>query len=193
MEDSRVTRAGWALALVSTVGVGACGGGVAVNSDYDPGADFASYSTYAWAERTDRGDDDPRVYNAITMQRVKTAVDRALGAKGYTEASGAADFYVAWHGAIEGQMSYQTINSHYGYGWGWYGGMGVGTSNTYVNEWDEGTLLVDIVDAGTNQLVWRGTATGTVEPDLSPQESQARLDDAAAKLLQTFPPEGTGG
>jgi hypothetical protein len=71
--------------------------------------------------------------------------------------------------------------------------MGVGTSSTYVNEWDEGTLLVDIIDAGRNELVWRGTATGTVEPELTPAESQARLDDAAAKLLQTFPPDVTGG
>jgi hypothetical protein len=194
MENSGVLRAAPLLALISTLGLVACGGGVAVNSDYDPGADFASYQSYAWAERSESGDDDPRVYNAITMQRVRTAVDRALAAKGYSEATGGApDFYVAWHGAIEGKMSYQTINSHYGYGWGWYGGMGVGTSSTYVNEWDEGTLLVDIIDAGRNELVWRGTATGTVEPELTPAESQARLDDAAAKLLQTFPPDVTGG
>lgn len=193
MEISGIPRVGAVLTLASALVLVACGGGVTVSSDYDPGVDFARYGTYAWAERTETGDDDPRVYNSITMQRVRTAVDRALAAKGYGEADEGADFYVAWHGAIEGRMSYQTINSHYGYGWGWYGGMGVGTSNTYVNEWDEGTLLVDIIDAGTNQLVWRGTATGTVERNLSPQESQARLDDAAAKLLQTFPPEGAGG
>ncbi len=191
MEILGLLRATRALALVSTLALLACGGGVSVNTDYDPGADFGSYRTYAWADRTESGDDDPRVYNAITMGRVRTAVDRALAAKGYSQATGGGvDFYVAWHGAIEGRMSYQTINSHYGYGWGWYGG--VGTSTTYVNEWDEGTLLVDIVDASSNQLVWRGTATGTVEPELSPVESQARLDDAAAKLLGTFPPDPTG-
>ena len=53
-------------------------------------------------------------------------------------------------------MSAATISAHYGYGWGWYGS---GRTNTYVNEWDEGTLLVDIVDAASNELVWRGSVT----------------------------------
>jgi hypothetical protein len=163
-----------------------CGGGVDVNTDYDPGADFASFSTYTWAVRTNTGDDDPRVYNRVTAQRVKTAVDRALRAKGYTEEGTDGDFLVAWHGAIEGQMSYQTITSHYGYGWGWYGD--VGMSRTYVNEWDEGTVLVDIVDANSRELVWRGTATGTVQQRSSPQQAQADLDAAAKQLLSDFPP-----
>ncbi len=157
-----------------------------MSTDYDPGVDFASYETFAWAERTPSGDDDPRVYNRVTMQRVRTAVERALRAKGFQQVESEPDFYVAWHGAIEGRMSTQTINSHYGYGWGWYGGMGV--SNTYVNEWDEGTLLVDIVDAASNDLVWRGTATGTIEETRTPEEAQAELDLATRELLRDFPP-----
>jgi hypothetical protein len=187
MTNSRTSRlASFTASALALVALGGCGGGIDVQSDYDPGADFDRFSTYTWAVRTNAGNDDPRVYNAITRQRVKTAVNRALQAKGYTEEATDGDFLVAWHGAIEGRMSYQTINSHYGYGWGWYGGVGV--SNTYVNEWDEGTLLVDIVDARTNELVWRGTATGTIDQNRTPEQAQADLDDAARKLLASFPP-----
>lgn len=166
-----------------------CGGGVDVHTDYDPGVDFSSLRTYAWAQRTPTGDDDPRVFNRLTEQRVQTAVDRALAAKGYTKTSEDPDFLVAWHGAIEGRMSYQTIGTNYGYGWGWYGGMG--TTSTYVNEWDEGTLLVDIVDAASDDLVWRGTATGTLPRNRRPEEVQATLDRAAAQVLEDFPPGAT--
>ena len=166
----------------------ACGGGTSVTSDYDPSADFSSYQTYSWAERTPAGDDDPRVYNSVTMRRVRTAVERALGDKGFEKVDSSGDFMVAWHGALEGRMSYRTINGHYGYGWGWYGGMGA--SSTYVNEWDEGTLLVDLIDGRSNELVWRGSATGTVDQgESTPVEAQRMLDEAASRLLETFPPE----
>ena len=50
-----------------------CGGGLRVDTDFDPQADFASMETYAWAQRTATGDDDPRVYNALVAARLKRA------------------------------------------------------------------------------------------------------------------------
>ncbi len=163
-------------------------GGLQVQTDYDPEADFAGWETYRWAERTDEGRQDPRVYNDITASRVKLAVNRALEAKGYREvSSGSADFVVAWHGAIDEQVSVNTVNTYYGYGWGWYG-PGVGTSQTYVNTWNEGTLVIDIVDVSANQLVWRGMGTDTLGGEKSPEETQRLLDQATAKIMADFPP-----
>lgn len=174
-----------------TFAASACGGGITINTDYDPNADFSGYQTYQWAQRTETGDDDPRVYNPITASRVKEAVNYALTAKGMREVNSSPDFYVAWHGAIEGKMSMNTMYSNYGYGYGWYGygGAGMGTATTYVNEWDEGTLVVDIIDAGTEQLVWRGGATGTVDKgNKPPEKAQEDFNKGAVKLLESFPP-----
>ncbi len=179
------------LTLVATLAVGACGGGVGTRQDYDPGVDFGAFQTYAWAERTPSGGEDARVYNRVTMQRVRTAVERALNAKGFRKTDDAPDFHVAWHGAIRGQMSATTIGTHYGYGWGWYGGTSM--TNTFVNEWDEGTLLIDIVDPTENLLIWRGVAQGTIDEAPTPQEAQAQLDRAAAMILRDFPPGSEGG
>lgn len=167
----------------------ACGGGLRVTTDYDPEAAFDGYQTYKWAERTLEGQ-DPRVYNDILARRIRSAIDAALEAKGYREVSGTPDFYVAWHGAIEGRMDVQAINHYYGYGWGWYypGGM---VQDTYVRNWDEGTLMIDIVDARGNNLVWR--ATGQAELDerpQSPEVQQERLNEAAVEMLAGFPPGG---
>ena len=182
----RVPAALAALSLFVT----ACGGGAEFSSDWDPGADMSGYRTYTWARRTDAGRENARVYNAVTETRVKSAVNKALEAKGYERVVAAAnpDFLVAWHGAIDGRVAYTTVNSYYGYGWGWYGGYG--TSSTRAQGWEEGTLVVDIVDTRLNQLVWRGTASGELEQDMTGDERQFRLDEGASRLLGTFPPEG---
>jgi hypothetical protein len=179
-----------ALSFVAAVSVVACSG-VKYRSDFDPQASFSGFNTYSWADRTPTGDDDPRVYNDIVDGRIKLAADRALEAKGYRKVTDNPDFYVAWHGAIDGKMNVTTINSHYGYGWGWYGygRMGMGASQTYVNEWDEGTLLIDVIDGGTNNLVWRGTATAELRESRSADEAQRRLDDILANLFDRFPPQ----
>ena len=180
-----------ATVLLGGLAVATCSG-VTYSRDFDPTANFSDYRSYAWAERTPTGDDDPRVYNDIVKSRVQLAVDQALAAKGYQKVTGNPTFYVAWHGAIEGQMSTTTINDHYGYGWGWYGpGMGVSSSRTYVNEWDEGTLLVDIIDATSNELVWRGSAQAEVNrSSRGRDEDQGRLNEIVAKILEQFPPTG---
>ena len=170
--------------------VAGCGASVEYNSDYDPTADFSNIRTYHWAQRTTSGDDDPRVYNDITMRKVKYAVDQALEAKGMKMVSANPDVYVAWHGAINGKMSLQTVSSNYGYGYGWYGygGMGMGTSTTYVNEWDEGTLLVDIIEGSKKELIWRGSAQAELKKRLDPQEGPDYLNDVVTKMLAGFPP-----
>ena len=184
---------GRAAAAIGVLAFWACGGSVGeLHHDYDPQADFESLQTWDFAERTASGDDDARVYNRVTMGRVRTAVERVLASRGFTRTESSPDFLVAWHGAIRGRMNATSISGHYGYGWGWYGG---GGTATFVDEWDEGTLLIDIVDAGSNDLIWRGVASGTIDEARTPQEAQAMLDRAVARILQAFPPtpESAGG
>ena len=170
----------------------ACSSGPTVQSDFDPSFNFSQLNTYSWAVRTDAGK-DPAVYNNIIETRVKEAVNQALQAKGFREASSDPSFLVAWHGAINQQHSVQTVGTSYGYGWGWYGGWGgpgMSTSTTYVNTWDEGTLIIDIVDPKENKLVWRGAAQGEVNKNQNdPETAQKNLNSAVDKMMATFPPK----
>ena len=179
-------------ALAAVALLAACGG-ASYTSDYDPNADFTAYHTFQWADRPQQGRDDPRVYNNITASRIRTAVERALAEKGFEAVTdNNPDFWVAWHGAIEGKMSTTTMNSGYGgwYGYGWYGpSMSTGISTTSVNEWDEGTVVLDIIDGERRELVWRASVTDVIdESNRPPEETQARFDEGARKLLETFPP-----
>lgn len=168
-----------------------CASTPTVQSDYDPNFNFSELTTYAWAVRTQEGK-DPAVYNNIVESRVKVAVNDALKAKGFQETSSNPTFLVAWHGAINKEQSVQTVGTSYGYGWGWYGGWGgpgMSTSTTYVNTWNEGTLIIDIVDAKANKMVWRGSAQGELdEHDNDPQKMQEGLNDAVNKMMANFPP-----
>ena len=110
------TRSYLTLGLATAMLAG-CAASVKYNSDYDPTADFSNIRTYQWADRTPKGDDDPRVYNDITMRKVKFAVNQALQAKGMTLVNANPDVYVAWHGAIDRKMSLQIVSYNYGYGY----------------------------------------------------------------------------
>ncbi len=72
----------------------------------------------------------------------------------------------------------------YGYRYGGMGGMG--TASTTVSEYTVGTLVVDMFDAKTKNLVFRGTA----EDELSdnPEKNAKRLEKASDKLFKDFPP-----
>ncbi len=169
-----------------------CGGSLDIYSDWDPEADFTNLRTYQFAERVATADDDPRVYNDITVQRISNALNTALQARGYELiSSGEPDFKVAWHGSIDKKMNMETVQSNYEYTAGWRSAQDPNRpqSTTYVNEWEEGTLIIDIIDPKKKELMWRGTGTALVEDNVSPGQDQQKLNDAVARILKEFPPK----
>jgi hypothetical protein len=181
-------------AVALAVSVAGCSG-LNINTDYNPGAVAAmqEYQTYSWLpeSRGGRGT-DARINNPITIQRIKNGVDRVLQAKGFQKVNSGGDFKVGWHGAINDQTDYTTYNDYYGYGWGgWgYGGWGTTTATTTAYTIQQGTLIVDVVDSRSNELVWRGSAQAEVGQAGSPEDRQARINEACNKLLASFPPGG---
>jgi hypothetical protein len=178
-----------------TFGLVGCGG-ISYRTDYNPNANFSGLRTYRWVEKVPAENKDPQIYNAIVEGRVKTAVDRALQAKGYREVTSNPDFDVAWHASIEQKQSLRTVGTDYGWGYGWYGpgwgGMGMTSSTTYVDEWDEGTVVVGVFDPQTNDMIWWGSAQAELDQKRSPEEAQERADKAAVKLFEDFPPGSKG-
>lgn len=174
------------LALASTGCVG-----FSVSSDFDPAADFSGYRSWYWLPPSPTG--DPRIDNDLVANRIRRAVERSLAARGFAKTStGEGDFGVGYHGFIEGKIDVQTIDRYYGYGpgWGYYGG-GYGgiATETYVDQYDEGTLILDIVDNRSQKLVWRGSTSARVIEDHTPQKRDERAQAAVDAILAEFPPE----
>ena len=143
-----------------------------VTTDSDPAALFATYKTYAWT----KGTPSP---NPLGEQRIHAAVDSHLAAKGLTLAAGDPDVIVATH--VMTQQQNEVFADGFG-PWGLAGG--VATVETYV----QGTLIVDLYDATTKKMVWRGVATGTASD--KPSKNTEKIDKALVKMFERYPPQG---
>jgi hypothetical protein len=155
---------------------------IQVGVDYDRNQDFGGYLTYDWAAVND-AEVDPRIDNDLLRKRLFSAVDTELAGLGFVRSGESPDFWLGWHATVESRVDVRELGSRYGYGrGGWYDG------HTQVRHYDEGTLILDVVDAERNELVWRGTAKGEVDWFAEPEEKEARLQEAVQRLLAHFPP-----
>ena len=112
--------------------------------------------------------------------------------------SGKPDFWVTYHVTLDRTASVAMLNDdfNYGPGWGWSYGYAYrpdssyGSRGRYVYEYDEGTLLLDVVDPQSRQLIWRGSATDEVNFSASPEAKERQINEAVRRMLAKFPPKG---
>lgn len=162
---------------------------ITINYDYDADADFSSLKRYDWLESSLVIRED-----AFLEKRLKNAIALNLRSKGYVHSTEKPDFLIALQGIREhkrdvidyGHTTYGRYTTYNGY-WRDYGHMR-GFGGIEVIEYEQGTVFVDFVSIATKDLIWRGTGTGVVEPDLSPKARDKRINDAIFDLLENFPP-----
>jgi hypothetical protein len=170
------------VAVGAVLALTACSG-ISTSTDYDPSVDFSKFSTYQWHE-TESGNVD-----AITDTRIKSAIDAGLASRGMKKVDSGADLAVSYQVTTAQKKSYNTVNTGWGGGYYWGGwGMGMGTSTTYENTWEEGSLVLGIFDAGKKSLVWTGTATTDLDENRTPEQRQSIINEAVQKMLKNFPP-----
>jgi len=138
-----------------------------VTFDSNPSAPFASYKTYAWAQGTP-------VADSLLKQRIHEGVAAQLAAKGLMPTDTMPDLFVATHAVTQNQPEL-LFN---GFGWG----LG-GTAS--VKNYMVGTLVVDLYDAKTRQMVWRGVAMDSVSD--KPQKNTERINKALVKMFEKYP------
>jgi hypothetical protein len=150
-----------------------------IRTNYMPGTDFSKFKTYKWVQID--GGEQP---NQIVGQQIIQAVDSQLTSKGFTKTDDdKADMYVGYQVSVAQEREWNAYGT--GGGWRFGGGMGTATSSTI----QIGTLGLDFYDPSPKQLLWRGSATKTLNPSKDPAKNQERLNKAVAKLLKDFPPK----
>jgi hypothetical protein len=155
-----------------------------VKTDFDKHANFAAIKTFDVKIGTSWN-------NSISEKRVSDEITQALTEKGWTKASANPDALVLLHGATEKQKSLNTFYSGggyggYGYRGGWGGMGGMGTSTTTTSEFLVGTLVVDIFDAKSKALLFRGTASDELSDKT--EKNVKKLSKASDKMFKDFPP-----
>jgi hypothetical protein len=175
--------------VLATVVLNACGA-IPVSTDYDPSWQMPATPTYAWMSRP-MHKADPMIDNDLVAGRVHRAVDDQLAAKGFTLApnEAAASVLIAYHIGEEEKLDINTFHSNFGYYPCWRC-WGPGFDNdVWVSQYTQGKLIVDMVDAKTKQLVWRGIASRRVPDFKTPQERDQYIRESVAALFKKFPPQ----
>jgi Domain of unknown function (DUF4136) len=151
-----------------------------VKVDYDKAFAFADVKTYSIKIGTTWGND-------LSERRVLTEFDSEIASKGWKKVNDdSADVQVILHGATSTKRNASTFYSGMGgYGYRGFGG-GMATAQTVVNEYTVGTLVVDMFDSKTKNLVFRGTAEDEISDN--PEKNAKRLEKASTKLFKNFPP-----
>lgn len=161
-----------------------------VRYNFDKNTDFSKFKTYKWVAIKDA----QRVDDLIDKQ-IKESIDAELVKKGLQKVdTDDAQLYVAYQTAIGTEKEFTSYNSGWGYGpgWGgggWYGGGGGGITTGQTSTIYVGTLALDMYDSANKDLVWRGTASKTLDPKAKPDKRQKNLNKAVAKLLKNYPPK----
>ena len=148
-----------------------------VSTDYNRSADFAQYKTFMWIK-------EPKTTDPLMRQRVIDDVNAALAAKGLRLVTDNADLCVAAHAATTEERTLNTFYNGFGGGWRWGGGFGSAT--TTVDNYEVGTLVVDMFDAKTKEALWRGTSSKTLSDNS--QKNAENLNKAVVKMFKDFPP-----
>ena len=166
---------------VSALAFTACAAAIHVNSYADRVANFSRYRTYSFAPADRVSTGDPRLdNNPFFNQRMQSDIDKQLTAKGFEKnASASPDLLVHYHASFTQQVDVNGIDREYGY-------CKTGDCRPFV--YDAGTLMVDLVDARTNTLVWRGWAEGNVDGVVDNQAwLEQKVDDAVTRILARLP------
>lgn len=163
-----------------------------VSGDYDKSTDFTTYKTYSFIGWQDGSD---KIMNDFDKERLREAIEAEMEVKGLKRVESGGDMVVSLFIVIDKKTSLTAYSNYYGgmgYGYGYRrGGMGWGngsSTTTYSeNEYLKGTLVFDMFDSQTEELIWQGVATGTVHS--KPQKREKSIPKAIKKLMKKYPIE----
>lgn len=164
------------------------------NSDYDKTIDFTKYNTYSFAGWQKNSD---QLLNDLDKGRILAAFKEEFTARNMTLVTDNADVVVTLYFVIDNKTSttaYTDFNGGMGYGVGMYrgwgmgvGGVGMGSATTTYSEDDYqvGTMVVDVYDGGTKKLAWQGTYQKTITTNT--KKRAKNIPKAVKKLMKEYP------
>lgn len=165
--------------LLIALGLMSCSS-VSVRFDYDRETDFTRYETFRWLDQKHKPPPKMVAEHSFFEKRLKDAVEAELRAAGYRRPKmGEPDFLVAYHIGAKEKVDVTRHGYRYGPHGRWVG------RRVEVRRYKQGTLILDVIDPRSRQLVWRGTAVGALR-DMTAGEAEIR--GVVSKVLAEFPP-----
>lgn len=176
------------IALIVTLASG-CGVSIRAGADYTPGIDLARYDSFSWGEPDELPTGDPRLdHNPFFEDRLHRAIEDELSWRGIGFSATGADLLVHHHVSVNNRVQVYDTDQMAGYSSTDY------PAGPEVFEYEEGTFLVDIADAETKEILWRGWAVADVDAALvDPDQMTELLKESVKKMFEEFPFSANGG
>jgi hypothetical protein len=151
------------------------------------GLDFSRYHTFDWGTPDELPTGDPRLdRDAFFQDHVLGAIEKGLGRRGL-EMSSSPDLRIHYHASITQRLNVGDVDRGRGY-------CAQQACTPEVSNYEAGTLVLDIVDARTNHVIWRGWAQdvlGNMLEDRGVMEK--KIDEAVTRILAQLPGTLDGG
>ena len=177
---------GLAAATTAALVLAGCASTMTVSSHVQYGLDFANSRTYTWGPPDELPVGDPRLdRDPFFRDHLQGAVEKRLAARGFVLGDGnAADLVMHYHAAINHRMDVNRFDHQQGYCYD-------ADCSVQVMDVEAGTIVLDIIDARTKRLLWRGWAeTGVDDMLKNPDKMTRKIDEAAEKMLAQLPRGG---
>jgi hypothetical protein len=183
------------LVAMSVLLLAGCSSQPQVETDHQADFDFSSLKTFEVAE-TKQNTQESILVSPFTLSHIQSALNGELAKRYQSAATGAKpDFTVSYHVVIEEKLDPHSYDSMYGYGYG-YGYYGRGYYRpwpyygygTGVRVYNQGSLIIDIVDAKTGKPIWRGVSEKRLGRSMAPQQQREILSAAVTEVIAHFPP-----
>ena len=166
--------------------------------------DFSNFKTYHWHGRNEYNASSLKYLDPIMDKRIRDAINAQFLSQHYTKLAadaGKVDFLVNYSIVVDDRVDIRTYNNYNGLYPGYsyrgrygYYGRGYGTAyntgpETQATHYKQGTLIIDILDPKTDQLIWRGSADGRLPKGSDKNKSDKLAQKYVNKILEEFPPK----
>lgn len=157
--------------------------------DYDKSANFSNYKTFAWMPSASLTKNvNNYQISGLMEKRVREAVNNELQKQNMQLVDVAqADVLINYHASVDTKIDVDTVNIGYGARWN-YWNMGYNTQTT-TREYEVGTLIIDVIDSASKQLIWRGAKEGRLKKNQTPEQRTQVVNETVANILSNFPPK----
>lgn len=174
-------RLTFAFTIAALVTIGGCAS-MTVSSHIERTANFADYVTYDWGPPDNLPVGDPRLdNNPFFNDYLQGAIEKRLAAKGYERVvTGEPDLVVHYHASVNQKLDVYEVDNRYGYCYG--------DCQAQVVDYEQGTLVVDLVDRKTSKVVWRGWAQDAMNGVIDKQQRlEKQVDEGVTKMMLMLP------
>ena len=190
----------WKQALVVLAGlslsIAVVHAGVKVKVEFDKQYDFSKAKTFGWhpdgageVKLLMREGGDPEQIRARWEPTIKDAVEQELTKRGFAPATGGVpDLYLNYYFLSGPNSEAQTRGQFIGAIPPW-GVPDFEMTTTSLKIFEQGTLILDLIDGPKRQIVWRGIGEAQVDRQRTPVEREKRIREAMAEMLKKFPPK----